>query len=114
MEDASVSDPPPAPLLPEVDAFNRITTLSKKKLMEASKFLKKLGEVPEEDLPLEGPMKVDLTLAERYLFGKFVGSWPYPKNTEYWLQKNWRPLISNSVTSYLLGRGFFLFNFISK
>jgi hypothetical protein len=78
------------------------------------KFVKKLEEVPVIDLPPAQPMSVVVSLADRALVGQFTGLWPSPRTTENWIQKNWRPLISNSVTCYAVGRGFFLFEFISK
>lgn len=31
-----------------------------------------------------------------------------------WVQNNWRPLIDQEVSSFALGRGYFLFDFASK
>lgn len=70
--------------------------------------------IPEISLPPETPIQVALSLAERALVGQFTGLWPSPKTTETWVNKNWAPLIKRSITSYFLGRGFFLFEFTSK
>ena len=43
-----------------------------------------------------------------------MGLWPFPKTTKQWVNRNWAPLIKQSVKSYFLGRGFFLFEFSSK
>jgi hypothetical protein len=59
-------------------------------------------------------MSVVVSLADQVLVGYFTGLWPSPRTTENQIQNNWRPLISNNVTSYAFGRGFFLFEFISK
>lgn len=85
-----------------------------KKKMIALKFVKKLENISKVSLPPEGPIKVALSLAKRALVGQFTGLWPSPKATEASVSKNWRPLIKQSVTSYFLGQGYFLFEFISK
>ena len=97
MADPSRFKHPPTSLLLEVETFNQIATLSKKKLVKALIFVKNIGEVPKVSLPLEGPMKVALS-----------------KNHIKLSSEELRPLISNNVTSYFLGRWFFLFDFISK
>ena len=43
-----------------------------------------------------------------------MGLWPSTKTTDDWIQLNWRPQLKNSVTCYAVGRGFFIFEFISK
>jgi hypothetical protein len=48
------------------------------------------------------------------LIGQFTGLRCSPKTIESWVQRNWRPLISQSVASYSVGRGFFLFDFALK
>ena len=78
------------------------------------KFIKKLDVVPEIDLPTDQPIKIALALAERGLVGQFMGLWPSSKTTDDWIQRNWRPQLKNSVTCYPVGRGFFIFEFISK
>eukprot|EP00253_Pinus_taeda_P012689 PITA_12689 len=59
-------------------------------------------------------MQVALSLADQGLIGQFTGLWPSPKTTEQWVNRNWAPLISQSVSSYFLGRGYFLFEFTSR
>jgi hypothetical protein len=43
-----------------------------------------------------------------------MGLWPSSRSTDNWIQRNWCPLIQNSVTCYVVGRGFFIFEFISQ
>ena len=116
MEDMGSPQAPPPPTPPFAgEAFKMLlATLPKKKKSEATKFVKKLDDIPEISLPPEGPIHVALSLMDRALVGQFTGLWPSPKTTESWVVKNWRPLIKNSVTSYFLWRGYFLFEFISK
>eukprot|EP00253_Pinus_taeda_P011388 PITA_11388 len=110
-----------APTLPQAglpsaaEAFSRLLADSlQKKKSEASKFVKRLDDILEISLPPETPIQVALSLAERALVGQFTGLWPSPKTTKSWVNRNWAPLIKGSVTSYFLGRGFFLFEFSSK
>jgi len=104
--------PPPFP----ASSFRRLVETCSKQTPaeEASSFVKKLKEIPEIDLPPDQPMKVALSLSERGLIGQFMGLWPSSRSTENWVQRNWRPLITSSVTSYAVGRGYFIFEFISK
>ena len=99
-----------------VEAFRRLLAPPGMKLAtkEAPKFVKKLDSIPEIALPEEQSIKIALALAERGLVGQFTGLWPSPKTTDDWIQRNWRPHLKNSVTCYLVGRGFFIFEFISK
>jgi hypothetical protein len=59
-------------------------------------------------------MRVAISLSDRGLVGQFMGLWPSASTTDNWIQRNWRPLIKNSVTCYVVGRGFFIFEFISQ
>lgn len=107
--------PPTLPTPTVEDAFNRmLASLPKKKTTEPPGFVKKLDDIPEISLPSEKPIQVALTPTDRALVGQFTGLWPSPKAIENWVVKNWKPLIKNSVTSYFLGRGFFLFEFTKK
>ena len=38
-----------------------------------------------------------LALSEKGLIGQFIGIWPFPKTMEYWISKNWMPLISRGL-----------------
>ena len=61
---------PPLPPNSEAEAFlNLVLSLPKKKASEASKFVKRLDDIPEISLPPEGPIQVALSLAERALVG---------------------------------------------
>ena len=62
--------PKEPPLPPSVDAFNELLVgLPRKKKSEASKFVKKLKDIPEISLPPETPIQVALSLAEQGLIG---------------------------------------------
>jgi hypothetical protein len=73
-----------------------------------------LDDIPVISLPPETPIQVALSLADWALIGQFTGLWPSPKSTESWVNRNWASLIKERVTSYFLGRGYFLFEFTSK
>lgn len=106
---------PSPPSTSAAEAFKTLlASLPKKKCMEVEKFVKKLEDIPEIALPPEGPIQVALSLADWALVGQFAGLWPSPKSTKNWVARNWAPLIKNKVTSYFLGRGYFLFEFIAK
>ena len=107
--------PPPGPYA-ETLAFKSLITRRSKAVpqMAIPKFIKRLEEFPTIDLPPLHPMQVAISLENRALVGQFTGLWPSLKTTDNWIQKKWRPLISNSVTCYAIGRGFFLFKFIAK
>ena len=107
--------PPSSPISAD-EAFRRIIGPSGKKPGAPSipKFIKKLDEIPEIVLPVEQPIKIALALAERGLVGQFMGLWSSAKTTDDWIQRNWRPLLKHSVTCYPVGRGFYIFEFISK
>jgi len=116
MDGPGGGDPPPSSSLSAADTFSRLLAPSRKNLAskEAPKFVKKLDSIPEIALPEEHSIKIALALAERGLVGQFMGLWPSPKTTDDWIQRNWRPHLKNSVTCYPVGRGFFVFEFISK
>jgi hypothetical protein len=104
--------PPPSP----TSSFRKLVAACSKKLppSEPPSFVRKLNDVPEIDLPPDQPMKVALSLSDRGLVGQFMGLWPSARTTDNWIQRNWRPLITNSVTCYAVGRGYFIFEFISQ
>jgi hypothetical protein len=78
------------------------------------KFIKKLEDIPEIALPEERPMQIALALAQRGLVGQFMGLWPSSKTTDDWIQRNWKPNLAHGVTCYPVGRGYFVFEFISE
>ena len=88
--------------------------MPKKKKTKATKFLKNLDDIPEISLPPEGLIQVALSLVDRALVGQFTGLCSSPKTKENWVVKNWTSLIKNNVTSYFLGKGYFLFEFSNK
>jgi hypothetical protein len=98
------------------DAFRRLIHSQGKKTSppEIPKFIKKLDEIPEIALPEGNPMKIAVALANRGLVGQFMGLWPSTKTTDDWIQRNWRPNLANGVTCYPVGRGYFVFEFISE
>jgi len=78
------------------------------------KFIKKLESIPEIALPEEQSIKIALALANRGMIGQFMGLWPSVRTKNDWIQQNWKPQLKNSVTCYVVGRGFFIFEFITK
>jgi hypothetical protein len=106
--------PPPARSVE--DAFRRLVNSRGKKSTPPAipKFIKKLEEIPEIVLPEENPMKIVVALAQKGLVGQFMGLWPSTKTTDDWIQRNWRPNLEHGVTCYPVGRGFFVFEFISE
>jgi hypothetical protein len=98
------------------DAFRRLIHSQGKKSSppEIPKFIKKLDEIPEITLPEENPMKIAVALANRGLVGQFMGLWSSTKTTDDWIQRNWRPNLANGVTCYPVGRGYFIFEFITE
>ena len=108
--------PPPSVPSSTKEAFNLLLRSPGSNPVPPSipKFIKKLDSIPEIDLPSEIPIKVALALSDRGLVGQFMGLWPSTKTTDDWIQRNWRPQLKNSVTCYPVGRGFFIFEFISK
>jgi len=117
MSSAGGGSPPPSPL-PSADeaAFARLVKANGKKVDSAPppKFVKKLDAIPEIELPPDKTIHLVVALTDRALVGQFTSLWPSPRTTETWIQNNWRPLISQGVTSYAIGRGYFLFDFVSK
>ena len=109
-------EPPSPTSISANEAFMKLIGQVRRKpnLLSIPKSVKKLDEVPEIASPEEQPIKISLALAERGLIGQFMGLWPYTKTTDDWIQRNWRPQLKNSVTCYAVGRGFFIFEFISK
>ena len=109
-------NPPPSIPLSDEEAFKRLVTAAGKKTSAPPipKFIKKLEAIPEIILPEEKPIKIALALADRGLVGQFMGLWPSTRTMDDWIQRNWRPQLKQSVTYYLVGRGFYIFEFISK
>jgi hypothetical protein len=111
-QDGGEPPPPPSPSA----TFNKLITACSKKATsgDPSSFVKRLEDIPVITLPPEQPMKIAISLSERGLVGQFMGLWPSTRTTDNWIQRNWRPLIKNSVTCYAVGKGFYIFEFISQ
>jgi hypothetical protein len=80
----------------------------------SSKFVKKMEEIPSLELSPEQPCTLALHLAEKALIGKFTGLWPSPKMVEAWMDDSWKSLIKGKASLFAVGRGFFVFSFLSK
>jgi hypothetical protein len=106
----------PPPPIPCKEAFSRLVNSCGKKTTAPAtpKFIKKLEDIPEIALPEEKPMQIALALAQRGLVGQFMGLWPSSKTTDDWIQRNWKPNLAHGVTCYPVGRGYFVFEFISE
>jgi hypothetical protein len=70
------------------------------------KFIKKLEDIPEIALPEERPMQIALALAQRGLVGQFMGLWPSSKTTDDWIQRNWKPNLTQGLPATLWERVF--------
>ena len=80
----------------------------------ASKFIKKLDEIPEVSLPPSLPRKAAISLAERGLVGQFTGFWPSPRSFQRWVERNWNSIVQGKIAIRFCGRGFYTFLFESK
>jgi hypothetical protein len=80
----------------------------------SSKFVKKMEEIPSLELSPEQPCSLALLLAEKSLIGKFTGLWPSPKTVEAWMDDRWKSLIKGTTSLFAVGRGFFVFSFLTK
>ena len=107
------SDPPP-PLPPKFLAFKILVASSGKQKGNSlvQQFVKKV-DIPTVELPTERPCRTALNLSEHGLIGQFTRLWPSPKAIDGWVQRNWKPLVSEGIHSHLVGRGFFVFVFKS-
>ena len=90
----------------DLNAFRRSVALgSKHKLNQNQQsFVKKLDNIPTVDLPVDQPCQTSLNIIERILIGQFTGIWPFPKAIEGWVQRNWKPLITEGIRNKLLGK----------
>ena len=88
---------PPMPLPPNLEAFKRLITFcGKRKGGSTQKFVKKV-DIPSVELPVDKSCHSALNLVERGLIGQFTSLWPSPKAIDGWVQRNWRPLISDGI-----------------
>jgi len=58
-----------------------------------TKFIKKLDEITEVNLPPSLPRKSAIILAERGLVGQFTGLWPSLRSVQKWVERNWSAMI---------------------
>jgi len=79
-----------------------------------TKFIKKLDEIPEVNLPPSLPRKSAISLAERGLVGQFTGLWPSPRSVQKWVERNWSVMIQGKIAIRFCGRGYYTFLFESK
>ena len=104
---------PPLPLPPDLEAFNKLIASSgKRKCGPAQKFVKKV-DIPSIELPTNKTCRSALYLADCGLIGWFTSLWPSPKAIDGWVQRNWRPLISDGIRNHFFGRGYYIFVFDS-
>ena len=98
---------------PDLNAFRKlVASCSKRKLSQNQHtFVKKLENIPTIDLPMDQTCRTTLSIVDRGLIGQFIWIWPSPKTIEVWVQRNWKPLISESICSNLIGKGYYLFLF---
>jgi len=80
----------------------------------ASKFVKKLADIPEIPLPPSLPRKAAISLAERGLVGQFTGLWPSPRVVQKWLERNWNANIQGKIAIRFCRRGYYTFLFETK
>ena len=107
--DAS-GDPPP-PLPPELDAFKiLVASCGKRKGGPSQKSVKKV-DIPFVELLSYRIFQSALNHAEHGFIWQFTSLWPSPKATDSWVQRNWRPLVSEGIRSHFVGRGYFIFVF---
>lgn len=109
-------EPSSTPPISLEEAFKRFFSQKAKKrfIPEVPKFIKKLEEIPEIAVPENQPIKIALALADRGLVGQFMERWPSTETTYGWIQRNWTPQLENNVIFYVVGRGYFIFQFTSK
>ena len=68
-------------------------------------------DIPSVELPADQTCRSALNLAERGLIGQFTGLWPSPKAIDGWVQRNWRPLVSEDILSHFVERSYYIFVF---
>ena len=73
--------------------------------------MKKIENIHAVDLPADQPCRTTLNIAERGLIGQFTRLFPSQKAIEGWVQRKWKPLISEGVCSNLISKGYYVFLF---
>lgn len=77
----------------------------------ASKFIKKLDEIPLIPLPTALPRRAAVSLADRALVGQFTGLWPSPRTVQKWVERNWNAMVQGKIAIRFCGRGYYTFLF---
>ena len=98
---------------PELTTFRILVATSNKRKLSPNqqKFVKKLDKIPSVDLPAEQPCRTTMNIADEGLIGQFTSLFPSPKAINGWLQRNWKPLISEGIHNNLIGKGDYVFLF---
>ena len=52
-----------------------------------------------------------MNILDRGFIGQFTSLCPSPKEIEGWVQRNWKPLISDGICNNLVGKGYYVFLF---
>ena len=75
---------PPPNSLEDFVAFSKLITWKTLKPIYApvQNFVKKLNEVPIIELPLQHPIHIAVSVADRALVDQFTGLWPSPNTTD--------------------------------
>jgi len=68
--------------------------------------VKKLAEIPDEELSPSDPCKRALALSKKSSVGKFMELWPNPKVVESWIMEQWTLKLQGQATLFAVGRGF--------
>jgi hypothetical protein len=94
----------PSPLPLDLSAFKKMIEACCRRLASTTqeKFMKNMDPIPSITLPIDDPCRASLNLAARSLIGQFIGLWPSPKSIESWIQRNWRPLVSEGIKSHFV------------
>jgi hypothetical protein len=78
------TNPPP---FPELKEFRKLVAAASKRPPSAvqQKFVKKLDNIPNVELPLEETCRSTVNLVDRGLIGKFTRLWTSPKSVDAWV-----------------------------
>ena len=106
-------DPPSLP--PKLSAFKRLVASCGKRKGSSlvQQFVKKV-DIPTIELPAERPCRTAQNLSERGLIGQFTELWPSSKAIDRWVQRNWRPLVTEGIRNHLVERVYYVFAFDSE
>ena len=96
-----------------LEAFKRlIASCGKRKGGPLQKFVKKV-DIPSVELLVEWTCRSTIHLVEHGIICQFTGLWPYPKAIDGWVQRNWRPLVTEGIRIHFVGRGYYVLVFDS-